>query len=60
MKFLEVFVIVSLLFFGAAGWWYAGGFVPDLSEISLSGLNRMTEEVIQGLMSSAQDVAGRF
>lgn len=53
MKVVNVFVIVSVLCFGAAGWWYAGSYMSEIIEGGFSGLAQMGEEAIQGMFNAA-------
>lgn len=53
MKVVNVFVVLTVLCLGAAGWWYAGSHVSDLVEGGFSGLVQMGEGALQGLLDGA-------
>ena len=55
MKFVELFVIVAVLCFGAAGWWYAGSFLTDIIDAGFSGIAEMGQEALQGMLNAAGD-----
>lgn len=55
MKVLNVFLVVSILGFGTAGWWYAGSHMSELTDLGLSGLGQMIGEAFQGMLNAAGD-----
>ena len=56
MKVVELFVIVTILCLGSAGWWYAGTYLSELTDLGFSGVVQMTQEVVQGLYIEAREV----
>ena len=56
MKVVELFVILAILGLGSAGWWYAGPYLAELTDLGFSGVAQMTQEIVQGLYIEAKEV----
>ena len=58
MKFVELFVIVAVLSFGAAGWWYAGSYLTEISGAGFSGMAEMGQKANQRVLNAEGDPRG--